>query len=176
LLADQLSDIYSDLIGGISGSGAPRETGVVAVVPSNFATGDIYHSTRGDLSYQYNGTRFNSTFRAGARRVDFINDNINDYREAYGTFMLMWVPSYALRFDINTYYSNRNYYNLDRTDVDRTSGADAIFRANRNMSVILTFARFVRDSTAALNSYVDNRVTLTLGYGTNPADIETLRR
>lgn len=174
--ADQLSDIYSDLIAGISGSAAPRETGVVAVVPSPLATGDIYHSTRGELGYAYDGTRFGYSLKAGDRRVDFVNDDINNYQEGYGSFVLLWSPSSAMRFDANTYLSNRNYVNLSRRDVDRTYGADVIFRPGRTMTAMLAFARFVRQSTLDLNSYVDNRVTLTLAYGTNPADLDALRR
>jgi len=174
--ADQLSDTYSDVIAGISGSTAPRETGIITVVATPFATADLYHSKRGDLGYSYNGTRFSYSLRAGGRRVDFINDSPNNYGEGYGNFVLMWAPSTVLRFDANTYYSNRNYDNAGRTDVDRTYGADVIFRVNKNMTTSLTFGRFVRQSTAALSSYADNRVALTAGFGTNPADIESLRR
>jgi hypothetical protein len=44
------------------------------------------------------------------------------------------------------------------------------------MTVALTYARFVRQSTVDFASYIDNRVALTVGYGSNPADIENLRR
>jgi hypothetical protein len=177
--ADQLSDVYSDLIAGITGSTAPREVGVTKVVAgpaTPFATADVYHSTRGDLGYSYEGTRFLYTLRGGERRVNFINDDINDYIERYGSAVLSWIPSAAMRFDVNGFSSSRDYGNIGRTDVDRTYGAAVLFRPNRNMTVALTYARFVRQSTVDFASYIDNRVALTVGYGSNPADIENLRR
>jgi hypothetical protein len=177
--ADQLSDIFSDVIASITASTAPREIGVAKIVAdptTPFSTADVYHSTRGDVGYSYEGTRFMYTLRGGERRVDFINDDVNDYLEKYGSLLFFWLPSTAVRFDLNGSFSNRDYSEIGRTDVDRAYGAAATFRPNRNVTVALTGARFLRHSTADGASYVDNRVALTIGYGTNPADIESLRR
>ena len=177
--ADQISDIFSDLLASITGSTAPREIGVAKIVAdptTPFATGDVYHSTRGDVGYSYEGTRFMYTLRGGERRVDFINDDVNDYLEKYGSFVFFWLPTATIRFDLNGSFSSRDYSEIGRTDVDRVYGAAATFRPNRNVTVALTGARFLRHSTVDGASYLDNRVALTVGYGTNPADIESLRR
>jgi hypothetical protein len=173
--ADQISDTFSDQIAGLTGSTAPRDAGIVgllgAVSGPALNTGDIYHSRRGDIGYANDNGRFGYTVLAYGRWVDFLNSNLNDYREEGGSFLLNWLYSGALRFRALASYVKRSFLSTGEIDADRTVGAGAIYRLNGNISITLEGGRAQRQSTVPGSSYVDDRITLVLGYGSRYADI-----
>jgi hypothetical protein len=166
-LSDQISDTYTDLIAGVVSSTAPRETGVVALSGSAFASGDLYHSKRGDLAYVNNDGRFGYTLQAYGRRVDFVTLS-QDYHEKGGTFLWTWLYSGAMRFNATADYTKRTFESLDREDKDRNFGAGVTYRLNQNVTIAMEGGRTERESTKASSSFVDNRVMLLLGYSTGP--------
>jgi hypothetical protein len=162
-LSDQISDTYTDLIAGATGSTAPRDAGVVALSGTTIASGDLYHSKRGDLAYTNNDGRLGYTLQAYGRHVDFETLH-QSYQEKGGTFLWTWLYSGAMRFAASTAYSKRTLESLDRQDADRTYGVRATYSLNSNVTVTMDVGRFARQSTVPLDSYVNNRVMLTLGY------------
>jgi len=168
-LSDQISDTYTDLIGGVTKSTATRETGVVAT-GVNLATGEVYRSRRGDLAYVNDDGHFGYTLQAYQRQVDFETLD-QDYVEKGGRFLWTWVFSGAMRFTAFGEYSKRNFNPEDpmspvsgRQDVDRNFGAAVTYRVNANISASLQGGRTERQSTVPLGTFVDNRVMLVLGY------------
>jgi hypothetical protein len=167
--SDQISDTYSDLIAGIAGSSgtlAPTESPVFLIQGTGTATSDFYHSKRGDLSFSSRGGDIEYTLTPYKRLVDFQTLD-QDYNEVGGTFFLRWTLSGATRFDVYGNYSSRNYDTLDRKDTDRNYGASMEFRVNRNLTLSMVAGQTQRQSTAPGNSYVDQRITLFVGYGAN---------
>jgi len=163
-LSDQVSDTYTDLLGGVTISTAPRDPAVVVLNPSAFASGDLYHSKRGDLGYANNDGRFGYTLQGFWRRVDFVTQDDNDYLEKGGAFLWSWVLSGSMRFGASGAYSMRAFANIDRQDTDRTYGVTATYRLNSNVTVATDIGRIKRQSTVPLQGFVDNRVVLVLGY------------
>jgi len=173
-LSDQISDTYSDLIRGVTSSTAPVDTSVAVVVPgANFASGDLYHSKRGDLAYVNNDGRFGYTLQTYERRVDFMTLENNDYQEKGGKFVWTW-NSAVMRFNASWDYTRRTF-GSDRQDTDRNYEARVTFSVNRNVTVSVQGGRSERQSTAPLNSYVDNRVVLLLGYSSGFFDVQSRR-
>jgi hypothetical protein len=166
--ADQISDTYSDLIGGIvgsSGSLAPTEGSVFLVQTSGLATADIYHSKRADLGFVSHGGTIEYTLLPYARSVDFQTLD-QDYNEIGGLFFWRWVSG-PRRIEVFASFSTRDYILLDRTDADRNYGASMEFKLNRTLTVAFIAGQSKRESTAAGNSYVDNRAMVLLGYAAN---------
>jgi len=164
-LSDQISDTYSDQIAGSAVSTAPREGGVAT--PTATASGDLYHSKRGDLGYVNIGGRFEYTLLGYARRVDFETLD-QDYHEGGARFTWTWVYSGAMRFNATMDYGRRTYDSFDREDRDRNVTAGVAYRLNRNVTMTMEGGRVERQSTAPSSSFVDNRVMLLLGYSTGP--------
>jgi hypothetical protein len=170
LFSRQLSDTYTDMIAGVTSSTAPRDVAVgsptgtpFASAGTPFASADLYHSWRGDLTYGYNDPGFRAALQGYERRVDFVNLVVQDYQEKGATFFWTWLYSDAVRFNASRIYSNRSY-DVGRRDTDSAWDASGVFRLNSNVTMILDLARYWRQSTVPLNSYVDNRVALNLGY------------
>ncbi len=162
-LTDQISDTYTDLIAGVTSSTAPRETGVVVLTGADVASGDLYHSKRGDLAYLNDDGRFGYTLQVYERRVDFETLN-QDYQEQGWTFLWTWGYSGAMRFNATASYTKRTFTSVEREDQDRNFAAGVAYRLNRNVSVTMEGGRTERQSSVDLNSFVDNRVMLLLGY------------
>ncbi len=180
-LSYQVSDTYTDQIGGGTSSTAPRETGVVVLNGTTSATGDLYHSKRGGLVYENNDGRFRYALQGFAHRVDFETLD-EDYLEKSGAFLWTWLYSGAMAFNSSTTYIKRTFSPVDpasllagRQDTDRTYVVSAAYRPNGNATVTMEFGRFLRQSTVTPNSFVDNRVMLVLGYSSGFADIRSRR-
>jgi len=173
-LSDQISDTYTDLVAGATSSTAPREAGIVALTGTTFASGDLYHSRRGDLAYVNNDGRFGYTLQAYGRRVDFETLD-QDYQEKGGAFSWTWAHSGAMRFNASTIYAKRTLPSFDRQDTDRTYGVSGTYRLNSNVTVTMDVGRIVRQSTLPLSSYVDNRVGLVLGYSSSFTEVRSRR-
>jgi hypothetical protein len=169
LLSDQISDTYTDLLVGITGSTVPRDPPVALPTAATFATSDLYHSERGELGYTNNDGRFGYTLQAYGRRVDFVSLD-NDFQEKGGTFLWSWTISDALRLNASTIYAKRSY-SSDRQDTDRTNSVSGTYRLNGNVTVAMDVSRIERRSTVPLSSYVDDRVMLVLAYSSNFTDV-----
>jgi len=162
-LSDQISDTYSDLIAGVTGSTAPRDLGVAVFNGVAFASGDVYHSKRGELAYVRDDGRFGYTLQTYGRRVDFVNVD-QDYQEKGGTFLWSWLFSGAMRFYASAAYVKRSFESFDREDEDRGYGAGVTYRLNGSVAITMEGGRAERRSTVPLGSFVDTRVMLILGY------------
>jgi len=173
-LTDQVSDTYTDLLAGVTNPTAPRETPVVVFNGSNLATGDLYHSRRGELEYSNDDGRFGYTLQGYARNVDFETLD-QDYQEKGGTFLWRWTYSSELRFNASTAYAKRTFPSISRQDTDRSSGVSGTYRVNGRVTVALNAGRFARESTALNSSYVDNQVMMILSYSTGFTDVQSRR-
>jgi hypothetical protein len=174
LLSDQISDTYTDLLVGVTGSTVPRDPPVGLPTAATFATGDLYHSKRGELGYTNNDGRFGYTLQAYGRRVDFLSLD-NDFQEKGGTFLWSWTISDALRLNASTIYAKRTYSFDDRQDTDRTNSVNGTYRLNGNVTVAMDVSRVERRSTVPLSSYVDDRIMLVLAYSSNFTDVRPRR-
>jgi len=160
----QVSDTFTDFLLGVAGSTAPRDPPIALPIAPTFASIDLYRSQRSELAYANNDGRFGYTLQVYGRRVDFATQDQNDFWERGGTFLWAWVFSGAVRFNASAFSNNRTYTSIDRQDIDRTYDAGGTYRVNANITARIYVARIERHSTVPLNSYVDNRIVLTLGY------------
>ncbi|HMH16561.1 MAG TPA: hypothetical protein VK572_00285 [Burkholderiales bacterium] len=173
-LSDQISDTASDLIAGVTSSTAPSEAPAVALNVNTFASGDLYHSKRGEISYANDDRRLAYTFQLYGRRVDFETLD-QDYQEGGGAFQWSWVFSGAMKFNAFATYAKRTFDSLDRQDTDRNTGVGMAFRLNSNVSFLVQGGRLERQSTAPASSFVDNRILLLLGYSAGPFEVRSRR-
>jgi putative beta-barrel porin BBP2 len=180
--SDQISDTYSDLIRGATGtsattgSGSPssQEPGVALIAGDAFANGDLYHSKLGTFGLVNQGAGFEYTLQAFGRTVDF--DTLDqDYDEIGGRLLLNWIYSGALRFNAYADYLKRTFFTIDRTDMDRNVGVTADYMINRNLILTISGGRLERESTAPGNSFIDQRFMLLLGYTSGRFDLRARR-
>jgi hypothetical protein len=172
--SDQVSDTFSDLIGGITSSTAPVDPGVVVLTTTPFASADLYRSRRGDLAYLNDNGRLVYTVQVYARNVDFFTLD-QDYKEVAGAFVLNWMLSGDLRINGFVNYAKRDYYDLDRRDTDRYAGLGVVYKLSGSLTGTLQGSRLERQSTEPFNGYLDNRLTLILGYSWGPYEVRSRR-
>jgi len=163
--ADQVSDTYSDQIRGIASSRAPSDAGVVGAGATNFGSGDLYKTKRGELALGNHGEALEYAFAGYARKVNYFTLVDNDYDEAGGRLGANW-NSGARRILGYADYLRRTFTNLDRTDVMVNYGLGVDYRLNGNVTVTLTGSVAKQQSTVPGNSFVDQRVMLAVGYST----------
>jgi hypothetical protein len=109
-----------------------------------------------------------------ARNVDFFTLD-QDYKEIAGAFVLNWMLSGDLRINGFVNYAKRDYYDLDRRDTDRYSGLGVVYKLSGNLTGTLLGSRLQRQSTEPGNGYLDNRLTLILGYSWGPYEVRSRR-
>src|SRR5258708_39195761 len=153
-LSDQVSDTSTDLLGGVTISTAPRDPAVVVLNPSAFASGDLYHSKRGDLGYANNDGRFGYTLQGFWRRVDFVTQDDNDYLEKGGAFLWSWVLSGSMRVGASGTYSMRAFANIDRQDTDLTYRVTPTYQLKRNVTVATDPRRITTSDTGPFTGFV----------------------
>jgi hypothetical protein len=163
--ADQISDTYSDQIKGIASSQAPSDAGVVGAGTTNFGTGDLYHTKRGELSVSSRAYVVDYTLVGYGRKVNFFTIDRNDYDEIGGRIGGNWISG-ARRLQVYADYTKRDFFNLDRIDIMRNVGLGVDYRLSSNVTATLFGSIARQDSTVPGNSFVDQRVMLAVGYST----------
>jgi len=182
-LSDQISDSATDLLRLVTGASltttptAPTEIAAVApLTGSNVATGDVYRSQRGELIYVAQGRRIGYNVGGYARRVDYVNTADQDYREAGGGLALTWNQTDAVRIYASANYLKRIFPSLDERDTDRTGILGTTYRLTPSLAASVEVRLMERDSNVPLQSFVDRRVMLLLGYSTGPQYSAASRR
>lgn len=176
LYSQQVSDTFSDLLLGVISSTAPRDPPVVVPASPTFASAELYRSQRGELAYSNSDGRFAYTLQGYGRRIDFVSSDQNDFNETGGAFLWGWVISDAIRLSVSAYSNRRLYTSIDRRDLDRDYTVRGTYRVNGNISASMYVERVERQSTVAFNSYVDNRVGVSLSYVSGVVPVQGLMR
>jgi hypothetical protein len=181
VLADQISDSATDLLGTVTGATltttptTPTELTTAAPLSgSNVATGDAYRSQRGEVTYIASG-RAGYTLQGYARRVDYATLD-QDYREAGGGLALTWNQTDAVRIYASANYLKRIFPSLDERDTDRTGILGTNYRLTRSLAASVEVRLMERESNVPLASFLDRRVMLLLGYSTGPQYSAASRR
>ena len=191
VLSDQISDSATDLLRTVSGATSTTTpttpTEIAAAAPltgTNVTTGDVYRSQRRELSYVARSGRLGYTLQGYTLSVDYATLD-QDYREAGGNLTLTWTQTDAVRIYVYADYLKRTFPslkrpipdpilgpNFDERDTYRTLALGVTYRLTPNLSVSAEGRRLERDSNlppdVSPQGYVDNRVTLLLGYSTGP--------
>ena len=199
VLSDQISDSSTDFIRGVASATSLTTTTILteeaAAAPlagSNVATGDVYRSRRGEVTYIAQSGRAGYALRGYARRVDYATLD-QDYHETGGRLTLTWIQSGAVRIYAYADYLKRTFSNLkrpvpdpilgpnfDERDTYRTASLGVTYGLSPNLSVSAEGSRLERDSKLPPDvppqGYVDNRFMLVLGYSTGPQYSAASRR
>jgi len=182
-LSDQISDAATDLVRGVVSANStmvpatPTESAAaVPLTGSNVATGDVYRSQRGELVYVGQGIRSGYNVRGYARRVDYVNTVDQDYREAGGNLTLTWTQTDVVRIYASADYLKRTFSSLGERDTDRAGILGTTYRFARSLAASVEVRLTERESNVPLQSFLDRRVMLLLGYSTGPQYIATSRR
>jgi len=183
VLSDQISDSWTDFIRGVPSATSPTTTTIpieeAAAAPlagSNVATGDVYRSQRGEVTYIAQSGRAGYTLRGYARRVDYVTTADQDYREAGGGLALTWDQTDAVHIYASANYLKRTFPSLDERDADRAGILGTTYKLTRSLAASVEFRFIERDSNVPLQSFVDRRVMLLLGYSTGPQYSAASRR
>jgi hypothetical protein len=174
VLSDQISDSATDLLRGVTSAALPTTpttpTETVAAAPltgSNLTTGDVYRSQRGEMTYIAQSGRTGYTLQGYARRVDYTTLD-QDYHETGGRLTLTWIQSDAVRIYANADYVKRTIPSLDERDKYRTGTLGVTYRITPSLFVSAEGGRIERESNVPLQSFLDRRVLVLLGYSTGP--------
>ena len=174
LLADQISDSATDSIRGVTSVtspttiATPTETAASApITGSNVTTGDVYRSQRGEVTYITQSGRTGYTLQGYVRRVDYATLD-QDYREAGGNLTLNSIQTEAVRIYASAEYMKRTFSSLGERDRYRTGILGTTFRLTRSLGASVEFRLMERESNVPLESFLDRRVMLLLGYSTGP--------
>jgi hypothetical protein len=182
-LSDQISDAATDLIRGVTQTTSTltpatafEAAAVAPLTGSNVATGDVYRSQRGELSYIERGRRIGSNLQGYTRRVDYANTVDQSYREKGGNLTLTWTRSDAVRIDASAEYLKRTFPSLGERDMDRTGILGTTYRLTRGLAASVEIRLMERESNVLLQSFLDRRVMLLLSYSTGQQYSATPRR
>jgi len=171
VLADQFSDTYSDTVVAFSIPTLPSIQGEATAAPLATATvaaaGDVYRSQRGELSYANRVESFGFTLQGYARRVDFASVP-QDYDEKGGRFSLSWLFSDEAQPFAFAQYMSRHFQLSGEQDTERRIGAGVSYRLSRSLTLAAEAGQEERQSNVPLQSYVNRRAMLLLGYSTGP--------
>jgi hypothetical protein len=174
VLSDQISDSATDLLRSVTSatstavSGTPVAIATAApLTGSTLTTGDVYRSQNGELTYVAQSGRTGYTLQGYARRVDYTTLD-QDYHETGGRLTLTWMQSGAVRIYANADYVKRTIPSLDERDTNRTSTLGVTYRLTPSLFVSAEGGRIERESNVPLQSFLDRRVLLLLGYSTGP--------
>jgi hypothetical protein len=172
LFLDEYSDSGLDLLrGGTSAAllstAGPPEVSLPAPLPV-VVTQSLYYGKRSDIAYVKFGEQIGYTLRGYTRNVDYQVVNLSDYHEQGVRFDWTWLYSPGTQFLAYTDYVRRTFAGLDQQDTERNSSVGVIYRSHPRLSFTFQGTRMERSSTAPLQSFVDWRVTLLLGYSTGP--------
>jgi hypothetical protein len=160
---DQVSDTYTDMLAGLSGSTVGRE-GVLAPTAVNIATSDLYDAKTGVLAYVNKGAgRFDFTLQGRRRQVDFVTLD-QDYHENGLRFEGNWVLSGATQLRAFADTVRRTYDSFTRQDIESIFAVSTEFRLNRSVTLAAYIDRAARQSTVEGSGYVDNRIYLAVAY------------
>jgi len=138
-------------------------------------TGDVYRSQSGELTYVAQSGRIGYNLQGYARRVDYTTVD-QDYHETGGRLTFTWIQSGAVRIYANADYVKRTIPSLDERDKYRTGTLGVTYRITPSLFVSAEGGRIERESDVPLQSFVDSRVMLLLGYSTGPQYTAAFRR
>jgi len=170
-LADQFSDTYSDTVVAFSIPTLPGIQGEATAAPlavANIAAlGDVYRSQRGELAYTNRVDPFGFTLQGYVRRVDFASVP-QDYDEKGGRFSVSWLFSDEAQPFAFAQYMSRHFLLSGEQDTERRIGAGVSYRLSRSLTLAAEAGQEERQSNVPLQSYVNRRAMLLLGYSTGP--------
>jgi hypothetical protein len=181
-LSDQISDSATDLIRGVTQAtstltpGTPFESAAaVPIAGSNVTAGDVYRSQRGELIYVAQGRRIEYNLLGYTRRVDFVTLD-EDYREAGGRLALTWNQPGSVRIYAYADYLKRTFPSLQERDTERGNTLGVTYRLTSRLAFSAEGKIIERESNIPLQSFVDKRVMLLLGYSSGPLYVASSRR
>jgi hypothetical protein len=135
----------------------------------------VYRSRSGELTYVAQSGRIGYNLQGYARRVDYTTLD-QDYHETGGRLTLNWIQSGAVRIYANADYAKRTIPSLDERDTYRAGILGTTYRLTRSLAASVEVSLIERESNLPLQSFVDRRVMLLLGYSTGPQYSAALRR
>lgn len=167
-LADQISDTYSDMLVGLGGLTGSTAGGVLLPISgTTVATGDSYHSQRGDLTYASESGLSRYALQGYTGTVDYVHLN-QDYKEKGGQLTWTWLYSGDTRLFANAGYVRRTFLSFEQTDVERNSGIGVSYMLTQKVTVVAEGSRLERETTAPTGNFVNRRAMLLLAYSTGP--------
>jgi len=93
-----------------------------------------------------------------------------------GSLALTWILTGSVRIYAYANYLKRTFPSLDERDTERTGTLGTTYRLTRTLSASVEGRLMERESNIPLQSFLDRRVMLLLGYSTGPQYIATSRR
>lgn len=171
LLADQISDTYSDTVGVFSIASMPAIQDAGAVPPlgaANSAAGNVYRSQRGEITYAKRSEPIGFSLLGYGRRVNYVDPTAPDYGEHGARFSLSWVVSLEAQPYAFLDYTKRNFPLSGEENIDRSIRVGVSSRLSRSFTVSLEAGQDERQSNVPDASFVNRRATLLLGYSTGP--------
>ena len=182
VLWDQISDSATDLLRAVTSATSTAVPGTPVAIAtaapltgSTLTTGDVYRSQSGELTYVAQSGRIGYNLQGYARRVDYTTVD-QDYHETGGRLTFTWIESGAVRIYVNADYVKRTIPSLDERDKYRTGTLGVTYRITPSLFVSAEGGRIERESDVPLQSFVDSRVMLLLGYSTGPQYTAAFRR
>jgi hypothetical protein len=169
-LESQYGDTGSDLIASAQAANVGTGTDADTVTLSqNLVTQDVFYARRGEAFYNRQGEYFGLEIRGVARELEFELLTPDDRKEYGGVLELSYRYSPLSTF---TLYGNRletEYRNIAREDTDGVAGLRYDYLLTRTLTFTAEALRSKRDSTLASESFVEDRIALSLVYSSGPA-------
>lgn len=139
---------------------------VVPVNPAEFAATGLYSNTSVVGNYRVQRSYGVNRFNLYWREMDFESVPL-DQRLAGGFLDVGYDWSAAIGASVLANYTNRQYLNVPRNDVDYGAGLRFLYRFTRNFFVMVEGRYSTRDSTLSVQNYEERRLVGTVMYNTN---------
>lgn len=125
---------------------------------------EVYLDQSLEATYSYRGDRLSVTVQPLYRKLSYLNDTTFNQKEKSGALSVEYKlqPTYFLTAFAN--YQHLDYTNIDRTDKTTRFGLAISHEFTKHWSWRAAYSRQIRNSTAALQSYHENEILVSLVY------------
>jgi len=165
---------YSDTGGELLPAATPTPAAGAGAAPlgADVVTGEPFYLTHADVFYNHRGSAFPWLLRAIYRDVDYENENLpvnNDRQEKAVQLDVRYQLSGTVTLQFLGTYTILAFEEPSREDRDSNAGFIVSYRMTPHIQTALDLRQFTRQSTAVNQDYTDNRVALSIIYGSRPS-------
>jgi len=173
--ADQISDTFTDILGGLLPVTAPGSGLVTPNQPVTSVTGDIYHTKRVNFLYANLGARFGAVVRAQARSLDY-QTLAQDFTEQSGRLEISWAFFDDMLLRGYAEHINRRFTDTGQHDVERNGSVGVLYKVTRTVNLTAEIQRLDRTSNVPEFTSLDWRGIMILSYSTGTLYTPASRR
>lgn len=157
-------DTGTDLAATATAANTPAP-GSGVTTSQNLVARDIFYAKRGTVFYQRLDSLLVTDLRLSQSNLEFEAVPLDDREETGGVAALTYLYSGTISAGIFADRKKTRYLNVTQLDTDTNYGLRFSYRMTRRLTATLGVSKTERESTDPASRFVDERVFVTLLYG-----------